>query len=240
MINLSDIVVKFGDFEALHRINVHVKEGEFFTFLGPSGCGKTTTLRTITGFIEPAGGTVFMQGKDITHVPIEKRNIGIVFQSYALFPTMTVRDNIAYGRPDASMDEVIAAAKAAYAHDFIMKLPDAYETRVGAGGQKLSGGERQRVSIARTIIQNPKILILDEATAAMDIEGKDLVWTSIRQRMAGKTVVFVAHDAQTVRNADYIIVLRDGKAEAAGDRDTMLASNPYCLEMMKQTGKEAG
>ena len=97
MIDLKDIVVRFGDFEALHRINVNVKEGEFFTFLGPSGCGKTTTLRTITGFIDPAEGVVSMQGKDITHVPIEKRNIGIVFQSYALFPTMTVRDNIAFG-----------------------------------------------------------------------------------------------------------------------------------------------
>ena len=97
MIKLENIVVRFGDFEALHNINVHVKEGEFFTFLGPSGCGKTTTLRTITGFIEPVGGSVFMQGRDITHVPIEKRNIGIVFQSYALFPTMTVRDNIAFG-----------------------------------------------------------------------------------------------------------------------------------------------
>ena len=97
MIKLENIVVRFGDFEALHNINVHVKEGEFFTFLGPSGCGKTTTLRTITGFIEPVSGSVFMQGRDITHVPIEKRNIGIVFQSYALFPTMTVRDNIAFG-----------------------------------------------------------------------------------------------------------------------------------------------
>ena len=97
MIRLEDIVVQFGKFEALHHINVHVKEGEFFTFLGPSGCGKTTTLRTITGFIEPVNGSVYMQGKDITHVPIEKRNIGIVFQSYALFPTMTVRDNIAFG-----------------------------------------------------------------------------------------------------------------------------------------------
>ncbi|MBQ2953606.1 MAG: ABC transporter ATP-binding protein [Clostridia bacterium] len=97
MINLKDIVVRFGDFEALHNINVEVKEGEFFTFLGPSGCGKTTTLRTITGFIEPAGGCVMVGGEDITHVPIEKRNIGIVFQSYALFPTMTVYDNIAFG-----------------------------------------------------------------------------------------------------------------------------------------------
>ena len=97
MIRLNDIVVKFGDFTALHGINVHVKEGEFFTFLGPSGCGKTTTLRTLTGFIEPAEGTVIVGGKDITHVPIEDRNIGIVFQSYALFPTMTVYDNIAFG-----------------------------------------------------------------------------------------------------------------------------------------------
>ena len=97
MIELKNIVVKFGDFEALHNINVDVKKGEFFTFLGPSGCGKTTTLRTITGFIEPVDGTVNVDGKDITHVPIEKRNIGIVFQSYALFPTMTVYDNIAFG-----------------------------------------------------------------------------------------------------------------------------------------------
>lgn len=97
MIRLNDIVVKFGDFTALHNINVHVKEGEFFTFLGPSGCGKTTTLRTLTGFIEPVEGSVLANGKDITHVPIEERNIGIVFQSYALFPTMTVYDNIAFG-----------------------------------------------------------------------------------------------------------------------------------------------
>ena len=97
LIRLDNIVVKFGDFEALHNINVDVQEGEFYTFLGPSGCGKTTTLRTITGFIEPVSGTVQMQGQDITHVPIEKRNIGIVFQSYALFPTMIVYDNIAFG-----------------------------------------------------------------------------------------------------------------------------------------------
>ena len=96
MIKLNNIVVRFGDFTALHDINVHVKEGEFFTFLGPSGCGKTTTLRTITGFIDPAEGTVHVKDKDITHVPIEDRNIGIVFQSYALFPTMTVYDNIAF------------------------------------------------------------------------------------------------------------------------------------------------
>ena len=97
MIQLENIVVQFGDFTALHNINVHVKEGEFFTFLGPSGCGKTTTLRTITGFIDPVSGTVSVKGRDITHVPIEERNIGIVFQSYALFPTMTVYDYIAFG-----------------------------------------------------------------------------------------------------------------------------------------------
>ena len=114
MIRLNNIVVKFGDFTALHDINVHVKEGEFFTFLGPSGCGKTTTLRTITGFIEPAEGQVFVRDRDITHVPIEDRNIGIVFQSYALFPTMTVYDNIAFGlrvkkMKKAEVDEKVRA-----------------------------------------------------------------------------------------------------------------------------------
>ena len=128
MIELKDIVVKFGDFEALHNINVEVREGEFFTFLGPSGCGKTTTLRTITGFIEPVSGTVNVKGVDITHVPIEKRNIGIVFQSYALFPSMTVYNNIAMGRTDATEDEVYEAAKKARCYDFIMALPEGFQT----------------------------------------------------------------------------------------------------------------
>ncbi|MBR1820824.1 MAG: ABC transporter ATP-binding protein, partial [Clostridia bacterium] len=148
MIQLSDIVVKFDDFEALHNINVHVKEGEFFTFLGPSGCGKTTTLRTITGFIEPVGGTVRMQGQDITHVPIEKRNIGIVFQSYALFPTMTVRDNIAFGLKIKKLSKAEIAEKV----NTIAKKVDLSDEQLAKAVSQLSGGQQPRVAIARALV----------------------------------------------------------------------------------------
>ena len=158
MIELKDIVVKFGDFEALHNINVNVKEGEFFTFLGPSGCGKTTTLRTITGFIEPVSGTVSVNEQDITHVPIEKRNIGIVFQSYALFPTMTVYDNIAFGlrvkkMKKAEVDEKVRA---------IAKKVDLSDEQLRKAVSQLSGGQQQRVAIARALVNEPSVLLLDE------------------------------------------------------------------------------
>ena len=154
MIDLRDIVVKFGDFEALHNINVSVQEGEFFTFLGPSGCGKTTTLRTITGFIEPASGSVIMKGQDITHVPIEKRNIGIVFQSYALFPTMTVRDNIAFGLKIKHLPARVIQEKV----KVIAKKVDLSDEQLAKAVGQLSGGQQQRVAIARALVTEPAII----------------------------------------------------------------------------------
>ena len=164
MIELKDIVVKFGDFEALHNINVEVREGEFFTFLGPSGCGKTTTLRTITGFIDPVQGTVNVNGEDITHVPIEKRNIGIVFQSYALFPTMTVYDNIAFGlkvkkMKKAEIDEKVRA---------IAKKVDLSDEQLMKAVSQLSGGQQQRVAIARALVTGPAIICMDEPLSNLD------------------------------------------------------------------------
>ena len=150
MIKLNDIVVKFGDFTALHNINVHVKEGEFFTFLGPSGCGKTTTLRTITGFIEPVSGTVVVKDHDITHVPIEERNIGIVFQSYALFPTMTVYDNIAFGLKIKKLKKPEIDRKVRE----IAKKVDLSDEQLMKAVSQLSGGQQQRVAIARALVPN--------------------------------------------------------------------------------------
>ena len=151
MIELKDIVVKFGDFEALHNINVEVREGEFFTFLGPSGCGKTTTLRTITGFIEPVSGTVNVKGVDITHVPIEKRNIGIVFQSYALFPSMTVYNNIAFGLKVQKLkkQEIDDKVRA------IARKVDLSDEQLEKAVSQLSGGQQQRVAIARALVTGP-------------------------------------------------------------------------------------
>ena len=208
MIRLNDIVVKFGDFTALHSINVHVKEGEFFTFLGPSGCGKTTTLRTITGFIEPAEGQVFVRDRDITHVPIEDRNIGIVFQSYALFPTMTVYDNIAFGlrvkkMKKAEVDEKVRA---------IAKKVDLSDEQLRKAVSQLSGGQQQRVAIARALAKNPKLLLCDEPTGALDyVTGKQilkLLQDTCRQK--GVTVVVITHNSAITPMADRVIHIKNG------------------------------
>ena len=157
MIELKNIVVKFDKFTALHHINVHVKEGEFFTFLGPSGCGKTTTLRTITGFIEPSEGTVSVKGRDITHVPIEERNIGIVFQSYALFPTMTVYDNIAFGLKVKKLKKPEINKRVRE----IAKKVDLSDEQLAKAVSQLSGGQQQRVAIARALVTGPAIICMD-------------------------------------------------------------------------------
>ena len=164
MIELSNIVVKFDDFEALHHIHVKVGEGEFFTFLGPSGCGKTTTLRTITGFIEPVAGTVSMNGEDITHVPIEARNIGIVFQSYALFPTMTVYDNIAFGLKVKKLKKAEIDRKV---RDIARKV-DLSDEQLKKAVSQLSGGQQQRVAIARALVTEPSIICMDEPLSNLD------------------------------------------------------------------------
>ena len=215
MIKLSDIVVKFGDFEALHSINVHVKEGEFFTFLGPSGCGKTTTLRTITGFIEPAGGTVSMQGKDITHVPIEKRNIGIVFQSYALFPTMTVRDNIAFGLKIKKMSKDVIRQKV----DDIAKKVDLTEEQLAKAVSQLSGGQQQRVAIARALVTEPAIICMDEPLSNLDAKLRVNLRNELKkmQREFGITTIYVTHDQEEALTlSDRIAVFNKGFIEQIG------------------------
>ena len=195
MIRLNDIVVKFGDFTALHGINVHVKEGEFFTFLGPSGCGKTTTLRTITGFIEPVEGAVVVKDRDITHVPIEDRNIGIVFQSYMLFAWKTVRDNVELG---LKLRNVPAAER----HN----IADHYIKMVGLEGfenhypHQLSGGMKQRVVIAIALACEPDLLIADEPTSDLDEENTALIMEHFqRQADSGKAVLISTHDLSCLR-----------------------------------------
>jgi len=215
MINLTDIVVKFGDFEALHNINVHVREGEFFTFLGPSGCGKTTTLRTITGFIEPVSGTVAMQGNDITHVPIEKRNIGIVFQSYALFPTMTVHDNIAFGLKIKKMkkDEIERKVK-----DIARKV-DLTDEQLAKAVSQLSGGQQQRVAIARALVTEPSIICMDEPLSNLDAKLRVQLRNELKrmQKDFGITTIYVTHDQEEALTlSDRIAVFNKGYIEQIG------------------------
>ena len=215
MIKLNDIVVKFGDFTALHDINVHVKEGEFFTFLGPSGCGKTTTLRTITGFIEPVSGTVVVKDRDITHVPIEKRNIGIVFQSYALFPTMTVYDNIAFGLKIQKLKKNEIDQKV---RDIAKKV-DLSDEQLQKAVSQLSGGQQQRVAIARALVTGPAIICMDEPLSNLDAKLRVQLRNELKkmQKDFGITTIYVTHDQEEALTlSDRIAVFNKGYIEQIG------------------------
>ena len=215
MIKLNDIVVKFGDFTALHNINVHVREGEFFTFLGPSGCGKTTTLRTITGFIEPVSGTVVVKDRDITHVPIENRNIGIVFQSYALFPTMTVYDNIAFGLKIKKLkkDEIDRKVRE------IARKVDLSDEQLKKAVSQLSGGQQQRVAIARALVTEPAIICMDEPLSNLDAKLRVQLRNELKkmQKDFGITTIYVTHDQEEALTlSDRIAVFNKGYIEQIG------------------------
>ena len=215
MIQLDNIVVRFGTFEALHNINVTVGEGEFFTFLGPSGCGKTTTLRTITGFIDPVSGSIRVKGQDITHVPIEERNIGIVFQSYALFPTMTVYDNIAFGLKikklkKAELDKRVRE---------IAKKVDLSDEQLGKAVSQLSGGQQQRVAIARALVTGPAIICMDEPLSNLDAKLRVQLRNELKrmQQEFGITTIYVTHDQEEALTlSDRIAVFNKGSIEQIG------------------------
>lgn len=214
--------------------NLKIGAGQMLGIVGKTGAGKSTIANLIARLYDPKKGSIKLDGTDIRDLTFAslRKNIGIVSQDIYLF-IGTVADNIRYAKPDASMDEVIAAAKAAHCHDFIMKLPDAYETRVGSGGQKLSGGEKQRVSIARTIIQNPKILILDEATAAMDTQTERNIQNSISKLKTGRTTIAIAHRLSTLRDADYLAVIDEGKLVEYGTFDTLIRQKGEFFKQFK-------
>ena len=215
MIRLQDITVKFGDFTALDQINVQVKEGEFFTFLGPSGCGKTTTLRVIAGFIQPVSGRVYVRGEDITPVPIEERNIGIVFQSYALFPTMTVRDNIAFGLKIKKMKAGEIKEKV----EEIARKVDLSEEQLGKAVSQLSGGQQQRVAIARALVTEPAIICMDEPLSNLDAKLRVQLRNELKhmQQNFGITTIYVTHDQEEALTlSDRIAVFNKGIIEQVG------------------------
>lgn len=215
MIRLNDIVVKFGDFTALHGINVHVKEGEFFTFLGPSGCGKTTTLRTLTGFIEPVSGSVVVKDRDITHVPIEDRNIGIVFQSYALFPTMTVYDNIAFGLKVKKLKKAEIDKRVRE----IARKVDLSDEQLMKAVSQLSGGQQQRVAIARALVTGPAIICMDEPLSNLDAKLRVQLRNELKkmQRDFHITTIYVTHDQEEALTlSDRIAVFNKGVIEQVG------------------------
>ena len=215
MIQLDNIVVRFGNFEALHNINVDVHEGEFFTFLGPSGCGKTTTLRTITGFIDPVSGSVRVKDRDITHVPIEDRNIGIVFQSYALFPTMTVYDNIAFGLKVKKLKKAEIDKRVRE----IAKKVDLTDEQLQKAVSQLSGGQQQRVAIARALVTGPAIICMDDPLSNLDAKLRVQLRNELKrmQKEFGITTIYVTHDQEEALTlSDRIAVFNKGYIEQIG------------------------
>jgi len=209
--------------DVLSNINLKIESGQTVALVGPSGGGKTTFCSLIPRFYEVNEGSITIDGKDIRKLTLEslRKNIGMVQQDVYMF-SGSIADNILYGKPDATMNEVVQAAKLANAHDFIMQLENGYDTYVGERGVKLSGGQKQRISIARAFLKNPPILILDEATSALDNESERLVQESLNQLAKGRTTLIIAHRLSTIKNADNIVVLSANGIEEQGTHEELL------------------
>ena len=215
MVKFENIEIKYGDFVAIENLNLDIKEGEFFTFLGPSGCGKTTSLRALVGFLSPSKGKVYVGDKDVTNLPVEKRNIGMVFQSYALFPTMSVYDNIAFGMKVKKASKTEIDQKV---HEVAAKIKIT-ESQLKKNVSDLSGGQQQRVALARAIVLEPKILCLDEPLSNLDAKLRIDMRMELKrlQKELGITTLYVTHDQEEALTLSVrIAVFNNGYVEQVG------------------------
>ena len=210
--------------EVLHSIDLHIEKGKTFALVGPSGGGKTTICHLIPHFYTPSNGDIYIDGVNIKDITLEslRKSIGIVQQDVYLF-NASVRENILYGRPDATEEEIVSAAKRANIHDYIMAMPDGYDTEIGERGVRLSGGQKQRLSIARVFLKNPPILVLDEATSALDNATEILIQSALDELCRGRTTIVVAHRLSTIKNADEIAVVSEGRITERGTHEELMA-----------------
>jgi subfamily B ATP-binding cassette protein MsbA len=225
-IELVDVGFRYAEEPVLQDVDLFIRRGEVVALVGPSGAGKSTLADLTLRFYDVTAGAIRIDGTDIRDFTLEslRSQIGLVTQHTFLFND-TVRNNIAYGSLDQGMDAIVAAAQAAYAHDFIMELPQGYDTMIGELGLRLSGGQRQRIAIARALLKNAPILVLDEATSALDNESERLVQQALETLMRGRTTLVIAHRLSTIRSADRIVVLVRGRVVEQGTHDELLALN---------------
>jgi len=233
-----------GEHQILHNVDLEVNAGEVLALVGPSGAGKSTLVNLIPRFFDVTSGSIQIDGNDLRYLTLSslRRQVAQVTQETILFND-TVRNNIAYGQPDVKVSVVEEAARNALAHDFILRMPQGYNTVIGEKGFRLSGGERQRLAIARAILKNAPILILDEATSALDAESESLVQAALANLMQNRTVMVIAHRLSTIRRANRIAVLEDGRITAIGSHEELLTTSPtyqrlYSLQFMDRPEPE--
>lgn len=237
----EDVSFSYGDNEVLSHIDTAIKVGSFTAIIGPSGSGKTTLCQLIPRFFDVNKGRILIGGADIRHIPTEElmSKISVVFQKVYLFED-TILNNIRFGKPTATLEEVRAAAKAARCDDFIMALPEGYDTLVQEGGNNLSGGEKQRISIARAILKDAPIIILDETTSALDTENEHEVLAAIEELTENKTVIMIAHRIKTVEKADHIIAIENGRIVQEGTHEELLHQTGIYADFIHAREKASG
>jgi spermidine/putrescine transport system ATP-binding protein len=228
-VDIDRVTIRFGGFVAVNDVSLHIAGGEFFSILGPSGCGKTTILRAVSGFLAPSGGKVRIGGRDMAGVGPNKRPTALIFQNLALFPLMSVADNIGYGLRVRGVSAKLRRRKV----DELLALV----ALAGAGDKRiaeLSGGQKQRVAIARALYHDPPILIFDEATSALDTESERAIQDNMARLLAGRTCLVIAHRLSTIRDADSIIVMERGRVAEMGNHDQLMAQRGLYFYLSSQ------
>jgi len=224
--------------QVLENVNLRIKSGQTIALIGPSGCGKTTLVNLLMRFYDPVSGSILIDGRDIKDFDLKRyrKQVGLVSQDSFLFNT-SIEENIRFGKKDASLSEIEEAARISQIYDFIVNLPQKYQTKVGDRGEKLSGGQKQRISLARTILKNPQVLILDEATSSVDLETERAIFSSLKARFKHKTAIMISHRATMLEIADRIFYLSKGRINEM-DKAQLLSESKEEIDYLDLKGYE--